>query len=121
MLDWTCLPDPSALDPTAPRHDSCTGWFVADRFRRTWREIAGTPPAHVPFNESLYAPRDEHGASLPTINEAVHRSAIARYGRQALLCSDDASGAAEPETWTPTNMGALIDGGRPRPGITVVD
>ena len=117
-LDWGCLPDPATLDPAAPRHDSCSGWFVADRFRRTWREVAGSAPTNVPFNESLYVPRDERGGPLPTIGQAVHRSALRRHGGQAPLCTDDASGGCSQENYAPLNLQPFFDAaGQVRAGL----
>ena len=62
-LDWTCLPDPAALTPKAPVHDSCSGVFLFDSFRRTWREIAGQK-CQVGHIENLYAPIDQNGKPL---------------------------------------------------------
>ena len=40
-LDWSCLPDPTKLDPHAPMHDSRTLVFAKDRLTPTYREIYG--------------------------------------------------------------------------------
>jgi hypothetical protein len=52
-LDWACLPNPSALDPAAPAHDSSSGLFAVDRYHPTLREI-GMKKCAVKLNESLY-------------------------------------------------------------------
>jgi uncharacterized protein (DUF2235 family) len=102
-LDWSCLPEPNDLDPLAPMHDSRTGLFAADRLRPTYREIAGTS-CPVSFYERLYAPLDPSGNPLPTINEAIHRSAVTRYGKDAKFCSGDEKGECDQRSYASKNM-----------------
>jgi Uncharacterized alpha/beta hydrolase domain (DUF2235) len=108
VLDWSCLPDSSKLDPNAPTHDSRTLVFAKDRLRPTYREVCGQP-CHVSFYERLYAPMDNSGRPLPTINEAVHRSVIERYGDHALICSADQSGSCITRPYQPKNIAPLLD------------
>lgn len=102
-LDWSCLPEPSALTPLAPIHDSRTGLFTADRLRPTFREVAEAP-CDVSFYERLYAPTGADGKRLPTIRQAVHRSVIERYGKAAAFCSDDDRGACIDQIYQPRNL-----------------
>jgi uncharacterized protein (DUF2235 family) len=106
-IDWKCLPETSALDPTAPSHDSSSGLFRLDRYHPTIREI-GMKKCPVKFNESLYQALDENGNSTPTINEAVHRSVLTRYAGQAQLCSDDDSGACSIIAYKPENLSTFF-------------
>ncbi len=113
-IDWTCLPDPSKLDASAPTHDSSSGLFALDRYHPTIREIGMIKPA-VKLNESLYGALDENGKPISTINEAVHRSVVNRYAGQALMCSDDDTGACSfvpyrAENLTPFFKGAAFSG-----------
>lgn len=102
-LDWTCLPDPAALDVAAPAHDSSSGLFALDRYRPTLREVGGRACA-VAVNESLYAALDEHGQPVATVNEAVHRSVVARYGKAAQVCSDDDKGTCGTAIYAPKTL-----------------
>lgn len=103
QLDWTCLPDKASLNPLAPTHDSCTGTFLLDSFRRTWREVAGQP-CKVGVAESLYSPLGATGGVLRTINEAVHTSAMSWFGATALTCTDDDTGATSTRSYQPNNL-----------------
>ena len=107
-LDWSCLPDRTMLNPLAPTHDSSSGLFSADRLMPMFREVAQTP-CSVTFYERLYAPTDDKGNRLSTINEAIHRSVIARYGQQAELCSDDQSGTCASAAYRPKNLAPFFD------------
>jgi len=108
VLDWSCLPDPTRLDPHAPTHDSRTLVFAKDRLRPTYREVC-EQPCHVSFYERSYAPMDNSGKPLPTINEAVHRSVIERYGTQAPDCSIDQSGSCTSKPYNPKNLAPFFD------------
>ncbi len=121
VLDWSCLPDRAQLDPRAAVHDSSSGLFRADRLRPMYREIAETP-CPVSFYERLYAPTDDDGKPLPTINEAVHRSVITRYGQQAAVCSNDKDGICAATAYTPRNLAPFFTkAGKLKPGVNVVD
>ena len=109
VLDWSCLPDPTQLDPHAPMHDSRTLVFATDRLTPTYREICGQA-FDVSFYERLYAPMDGSGKRLPTINEAIHRSVIERCQKQALICSDDQNGTCVTTPYRPRNVTPLLDG-----------
>jgi uncharacterized protein (DUF2235 family) len=108
VLDWSCLPDPTQLDPNAPMHDSRTLVFARDRLTPTFREICGQA-FDVSFYERLYAPMDGSGKTLPTINEAIHRSVIERCQSQALVCSDDQNGNFVVKPYIPRNVAPLLD------------
>lgn len=120
-LDWSCLPDKNRLDPLAAIHDSSDGLFRADGLMPMYRQIEETP-CQVSFSERLYAPADDHGKLLPTINEAIHRSVIARYGKQAATCSDDKSGACATAIYTPKNLVPFFSAdGQLKPDVSVAD
>jgi uncharacterized protein (DUF2235 family) len=113
-LDWTCLPDPTALDAAAPAHDSSSGLFALDRYHPTLREI-GMKQCAVKLNESLYEALDENGKPVATINERIHQSVLARYAAPAQMCSDDLKGTCssalyKPETLTPFYNGGVFAG-----------
>ena len=105
VIDWTCLP--SQTHPTAPAHNSSSGLFALDHFRPTLREIGGRA-CDVAFNESLYSARDENGQPIQTINEAVHRSVIERYGKPAQLCSNEDDGSCSTLTYKPKTLGPFF-------------
>lgn len=118
-LDWTCLPNPATLDPTAPSHDSSSGLFTLDRYHPTIREIGMQKPP-VALNESLYASLDENGQPVATINEAVHRSVLTRYTGHAQVCSDDVSGVCKLIPYKPENLAPFF-GGPGFNGLAVAD
>jgi uncharacterized protein (DUF2235 family) len=126
-LDWTCLPNPTNLDPLAPTHDSRTLVFAADRLRPTWRVVL-SPLGGASFDVSLldhlrdhvYAPVDENGAPLAVIGESIHASAVQRYGKTASFCVDDVKGDSARQEWRPKNLTPFFDGGGAlKPGIPV--
>jgi uncharacterized protein (DUF2235 family) len=102
-LDWTCLPDPTALDAAAPAHDSSSGLFALDRYHPTLREI-GMKKCPVKLNESLYEAIDENGKPVATINEGIHNSVLARYAAPARLCSDDLNGTCSSTAYKPETL-----------------
>lgn len=108
-LDWTCLPDPNMLSPTSASHDSSSGLFALDRYHPTIRQI-GMKNVSVKFNESLYRALDENGQPVATINEAVHRSVLARYAGQAQICSDDDKGVCSLAAYNPENLAPFFSG-----------
>jgi Uncharacterized alpha/beta hydrolase domain (DUF2235) len=113
-FDWTCLPDPTALDPTAPAHDSSSGLFALDRYHPTLREI-GMKECAVKLNESLYEALDANGKPVSTINEKIHKSAISRYSVPAQVCFDDDKGTCsltpyKPETLSPFFTSGAFEG-----------
>lgn len=108
-LDWSCLPDPQELNAKAPTHDSSSGIFKLDAFRRTWRQVA-EKPCEVGLVQSLYAPIDLDGNALQTINETVHQSAIDRFATNAAICKIDANGTVEMTDYRPPNLAAHFDG-----------
>ena len=120
-LGWSCLPDPDKLDPKAANHDSSSGVFVVDRLRPTYREICETP-CDVSFYDRLYAPIDANGKPLTTINQKIHRSALARYAVQASVCSVDSDGTCEDATYLPLNLAPFFDkDGRLKAGVQIAD
>lgn len=118
-LDWTCLPAPDGLDPTAPAHDSSAGLFALDRYHPTLREI-GMTKCDVKFNEALYAALDENGQPVATINEGIHRSVLTRYAEAAQLCSDDDSGACSQVPYRPETLAPFFRDGT-FAGLPVID
>lgn len=120
-LDWSCLPDKEQLDPLAPTHNSSSGLFRGDRLMPMYREIAGTP-CPVSFYERLYAPTDDNGNRLATINECIHRSVINRYGKQAAICVNDKDGTSSVTAYTPKNLVPFFDAnGRMKANVNVVE
>lgn len=107
-LDWTCLPDASKLDPLAPRHDSSSGLFAFNRILPTVRAVCGQT-YDVPFYGKLYVPTGEDHRPLRGTNEAVHRSVVERFGRQAGNCSEDMTGRCVREEYAPRNVAALFN------------
>jgi uncharacterized protein (DUF2235 family) len=121
VLDWSCLPEKERLDPLAPTHDSSSGLFRGDRLMPMYRQIAETP-CQVSFYERLYAPADDNGKLLPTINEAIHPSVITRYGKQAAICSNDNDGICATTLYTPKNLVPLFNkSGKLKPRVSTVD
>jgi Uncharacterized alpha/beta hydrolase domain (DUF2235) len=118
-LDWACLPNPSALVPAAPAHDSSSGLFAVDRYHPTLREI-GMKKCAVNLNESLYEAPDEAGQPVATIKESIHRSVIARYAGPAQLCSDDDNGTCSSLTYRPETLAPFYSSGV-FTGLPVVD
>ena len=106
-LDWSCLPDPTASQDLAAAHDSSSGLFSFDRFSPTFREVL-QKPFEVSAFERLYAPLDENGRRLATINEAVHRSVVARYGKPVAICTTDKTGICDTATYEPRNLSPLF-------------
>lgn len=74
----------------------------------------------VAINESLYVAIDEDGERVPTINEAVHRSLIARYGKQAQLCTEDDKGTCTLIPYTPKTLVPFF-GSTGFTGLPIVD
>ena len=118
-LDWTCLPNPSALNAAAPSHDSSSGLFALDRYHPTVREV-GMKQCTVKFNESLYSALDENGKPIQTINEAVHSSAVSRCATPAQVCSNDADGTCGSAPYKPENLAPFFSG-TAFAGLHVVD
>jgi hypothetical protein len=120
-LDWCCLPDPNRLDPKAASHNSSTDFFLNDRLRPTYREICETP-CHVSFYERLYAPIDTNGKPLATINQKIHRSALARFAAPASVCSIDSSGTCADAAYLPLNLTPFFDkDGRLKADVQIAD
>jgi uncharacterized protein (DUF2235 family) len=106
-LDRNCLPVSADLQNLAPSHDSSSGLFSIDRFSPTFREIL-QKPFEVSAFERLYAPLDANGVRLPTINEKLHGSVVARYRKQASVCVDDIEGRCGSVTYQPPNLKPLF-------------
>jgi uncharacterized protein (DUF2235 family) len=106
-LDWACLPDHQTLAPTAPSHDSSSGFFALDGYRPTYRVIGGKAFSTA-FNEVLYTAVDENNHPVQTINERVHRSVVNRYGKPAQACSDDDKGVCAIAPYSPKNLAQLF-------------
>jgi uncharacterized protein (DUF2235 family) len=109
-FDWTCLPDPTKLDDTAPAHDSSSGLFAVDRYHPTLREI-GMKKCAVKLTESLYEAIDENGKAVLTINEGIHKSVIARYATNAQVCSDDDKGTCSPALYKSQTLAPFFSSG----------
>jgi len=120
-LDWSCLPDKARLNPLAATHNSSSGVFRADRLVPMYREIEQTS-CQVSFYERLYAPLDDSGQPLRTINEAIHGSVVTRYGKQAALCSNDKDGLCDTGAYTRKNLAPFFyENGKLKPNIKIAD
>jgi uncharacterized protein (DUF2235 family) len=120
-LDWSGLPAKEQVNLLAPAHDSSSGLFRPDRLMPMYRQVAETP-CEVSFYERLYAPLDDHGKPLRTINEGIHRSVIARYGKQAQVCSNDREGVCATALYAPKNLTPLFNTtGELKSGVRVAD
>jgi uncharacterized protein (DUF2235 family) len=102
------LPDPGALNLLGPTHDPRQGWSVKDRLTPTIRSVC---EQNVPVDlfEKLYRPRDRTGKTLQTINEMVHSSVVARYGRDALISPQDKIITRKRQAYAPKNLRPLFD------------
>jgi hypothetical protein len=118
-LDWSCLPDRTMLDPTAPSHDSSAGLFALDRYHPTIRNV-GMKSCPVKLNESLYSALDEKGQPTKTINEGIHRSVLTRCAGSAQLCSDDANGKCSLGPYKPENLAPFFATGS-FAGLPIID
>lgn len=107
VLDWECLPVPGALQDLSATHNSSSGLFSFDRFSPTFRQVL-QKPIEVSALERLYAPLDEKGRRLATINEAVHSSVVRRYLKSAAVCTTDPTGTCDMETYEPRNLSPLF-------------
>jgi uncharacterized protein (DUF2235 family) len=120
-LDWSCLPDPSTLDPNAPTHNSSAGLFAKDRLFPTFRELLQTP-INVSFYERLYAPSDENGKPLPTLNQSIHKSVLSRFGRAANVCSIDSDGTCQEAGYLPRNLAPFFEkDGSLKPNVQITN
>jgi len=117
-IDWSVLPDPAILDPLASQHDPRQGWSVKDRLTPTFRCVCEEMFAVSPF-EALYRPLGNDGKPLPTINEALHSSVVARFQKPAHFSDNDAPGKFATGTYQPRNLVPLFDNGAPKAGIRV--
>ena len=103
-IDGACLPMLAGpLDPLAPTHESRTLLFEADKLRPTWRQVCQRAFDVHPF-EKLFAPMDENRTPLRTINEKIHASVAARFGKIALECTDDKDGTTKSASYAPKNL-----------------
>ena len=86
-----------------------------------YRQIEETP-CEVSFYERLYAPADDNGKLLPTLGEAIHRSVITRYGKQAGVCSNDKDAVFAKAAYTPKNLVPFFStDGKLKPNVSVAD
>jgi uncharacterized protein (DUF2235 family) len=108
-LDWTCLPNSADLQNLPPSHDSSSGLFSFDRFSPTFREVL-QKPFEVSGFQRLYAPLDDNGNRLQTINEKVHRSVVSRYRNPASICLADKIGTCGSAVYQPLNLSSLFPG-----------
>lgn len=109
VLDWEMLPREEALDPLAPQHESRLNWSRKDRLTPTIRQIAGAK-TKVTVLERLYTPMDSEGNPLKTINESLHDSVRARFGKSVILLANDSRTEGEQETYRPKNLVGLLGG-----------
>lgn len=108
VLDPAMLPDAEKLDALGPLHESRTGYSMKDRLTPTIRRVCERD-ADVSFYERLYAPRDEYGVPLRTINEGIHSSLLQRWRQIGLLSDDDSSRTSKPASYMPKNLAPLFN------------
>jgi uncharacterized protein (DUF2235 family) len=101
QLDWDMLP--KAGDPLAPQHESRLNWSRKDRLTPTIREIRGMEP-DIGVLERLYRPLDKDGRPLQPVNESLHPSLSARFGRRVPLLANDADTTGEVMDYRPKNL-----------------
>jgi hypothetical protein len=107
------LPDAGGLDPLGPVHDSRQGWSVKDRLTPTIRSVC-EQPVPVDLLEKLYRPLGPNGKPLRTINEMVHSSVVARFGRDAMISPQDKVSTRKRKAYAPKNLRPLFGaGGQP--------
>jgi uncharacterized protein (DUF2235 family) len=117
VLDWSCLPDPTTVNPAAARHNSSSRLFVFNRLLPTYREVCGQSfPVHA--FQTLYTPTDRNHQPLIPIREFLHASVLTRFGRTSEVSPDDKPGGSDTETYRPENVAALFnDRGALKPDI----
>jgi uncharacterized protein (DUF2235 family) len=110
---------PQTLEPLAPLHESRQGFSAKDRFTPTIRRVCERD-INVAFYERLYAPRDEAGKALATINEGIHDSLARRWRQIGRLSDDDAAQTSVDMGYAPRNLSPLFrPDGQTRQGIQV--
>lgn len=100
------LPAESALDPRAAQHESRFNLSRKDRLTPTIRQIRG---ASFPtsFLERAYVPTNPQGKKLTAINETIHPSAAARFGKKVSIVLND-RGETEDVPYRPKNLAAAL-------------
>ncbi|HVJ34051.1 MAG TPA: DUF2235 domain-containing protein [Terriglobia bacterium] len=117
-IDWSVLPDAAILDPLASQHDPRQGWSAKDRLTPTFRCVCETMFNVSPF-EALYRPLGGDGKPLPTINEALHSSVVARFGKPARFSDNDIPGKFATGAYRSRNLVPLFNGSAPIASIAV--
>jgi uncharacterized protein (DUF2235 family) len=104
-LDEAMLPDASALNPLATRHEARTSWSAKDLLTPTIRRVCGVNVPVAAF-ERLYFPMSKQGKPIPTIGEAIHHSVLERLaaGRSELVDGRPSSRAR----YRPKNLEGLV-------------
>jgi hypothetical protein len=102
------LPEAATLDPLAPSHDSRQGWSVKDRLTPTIRSVCEVD-VPVDLLEKLYRPLGPNGKPLRTINESIHSSVVARFGKAALISPEDKVATRKRKRYEPKNLRPLFD------------
>jgi uncharacterized protein (DUF2235 family) len=102
------LPTLGEAEPRAPMHESRTGWSSLDRLKPTIRRIAERDVRVTPF-ERLYRPLGSGGKPLRTINESIHPSVTARWGRKIGILPHDEAGKGKTEGYGPKNLRPFFD------------
>lgn len=114
-LDPAMLPDAAQLDPLAPQHDPRRGLFLPDRLTPTLRLIGPAIRFKTSPFERVYQPMDDNGAPLPTINEAIHPSAVGRLGGRVQVLTGDGEEVQREMIYEPKPLHSVIgQKGKPR-------
>ncbi len=107
-LDQAMLPDEARCDPLAPQHDPRKGLFLPDQWTPTLRVIGGQVRFKTSMLERVYEPRAADGTPLPTINEQIHPSAIARLGKSVQVLMGDAEEVQRELVYEPKPLRSVI-------------
>ncbi|USI74738.1 DUF2235 domain-containing protein [Sphingomonas morindae] len=117
VLDPACLPSPATLDPHAPQHQSSRGSFAYSRLAPVYRRVCERGVA-LGFGRRLYVPRDPDGQTLPTVNEAIHASVVARWGAAVATLTREAGPAPPRRRYAPPTLAPLLaDAGAALPPV----
>jgi uncharacterized protein (DUF2235 family) len=118
-LDPVMLPADDDLQPLAPQHDPRKGLFLPDQWTPTLRVIGGQVRFKTSMLERVYQPLADDGTPLPTINEQVHPSAVARLGKPVQVLMGDTEEVHREVVYEPKALASMI-GPRRKPRAPLV-
>jgi len=105
QLDFSMLPPETGgvLDPVAPHHES--RWPITRHFPARYRAVLERQPE---LGENLSKPRDSQKPALTPINESLHPSVAARFGRTVTRLKGGRDLVGSEITYRPTNLVPLL-------------